>query len=310
MGPVAVELVVDEELKPGRFTVVGDAAPGRRRRPGADRSCCRRASASRSATGTVTVGRLPDCTIPLNDQNVSRRHAEIRPGRQRLRRGRPRIDERHQGQRHAHPRRAACSATATSSASARRTSASRRRSASGRSRHPHPPCDRPGPRHPQAGPAGLLYLFFARVLWAVWSEVRTADQPRRLPQPHRPTDDSAADGRRPAPAPKAPKRRRRAARGRRRPAGDPRAQGAPRRHVRRSATRSRSGATPAARSRSTDDTFVSQLHARVYLVDGQPMVEDLGSTNGTYLNGNRLNGARLLHPGDRLQVGNTVLEAQ
>ena len=29
----------------------------------------------------VTVGRLSDCTIPLNDQNVSRRHAEIRPGR-------------------------------------------------------------------------------------------------------------------------------------------------------------------------------------------------------------------------------------
>ena len=30
----------------------------------------------------VTVGRQGDCTIPLNDQNVSRRHAEIRPNRQ------------------------------------------------------------------------------------------------------------------------------------------------------------------------------------------------------------------------------------
>ena len=29
----------------------------------------------------VTIGRLSECTIPLNDQNVSRRHAEIRPGR-------------------------------------------------------------------------------------------------------------------------------------------------------------------------------------------------------------------------------------
>ena len=27
----------------------------------------------------VTIGRLPDCTIPVNDANVSRRHAEIRP---------------------------------------------------------------------------------------------------------------------------------------------------------------------------------------------------------------------------------------
>jgi pSer/pThr/pTyr-binding forkhead associated (FHA) protein len=58
------------------------------------------------------------------------------------------------------------------------------------------------------------------------------------------------------------------------------------------------------------DTFVSQRHARVHLVDGQPMVEDLGSTNGSFHNGNRLHGVRLLHPGDRIQVGYTVLEAQ
>jgi len=40
------------------------------------------------------------------------------------------------------------------------------------------------------------------------------------------------------------------------------------------------------------------------------MVEDLGSTNGSFHNGNRLVGARLLHPGDRVQFGYTVLEAQ
>ena len=28
----------------------------------------------------VTIGRMSECTVPLNDQNVSRRHAEIRPG--------------------------------------------------------------------------------------------------------------------------------------------------------------------------------------------------------------------------------------
>ncbi len=33
---------------------------------------------------------------------------------------------------------------------------------------------------------GLLYLFFARVLWAVWSEVRSRQQPRRPAPPHRP----------------------------------------------------------------------------------------------------------------------------
>jgi pSer/pThr/pTyr-binding forkhead associated (FHA) protein len=40
------------------------------------------------------------------------------------------------------------------------------------------------------------------------------------------------------------------------------------------------------------------------------MVEDLGSTNGTFHNGNRLSGSRLLHPGDRIQVGTTLIEAQ
>ncbi|MEJ7721796.1 MAG: FHA domain-containing protein [Ilumatobacteraceae bacterium] len=59
-----------------------------------------------------------------------------------------------------------------------------------------------------------------------------------------------------------------------------------------------------------NDAFVSGLHARVFDMDGQPMVEDLSSTNGSFLNGTRLNGMKLLHTGDRVQVGYTVLEAQ
>lgn len=59
-----------------------------------------------------------------------------------------------------------------------------------------------------------------------------------------------------------------------------------------------------------DDSFVSQLHFRVYDYEGQPMLEDLGSTNGTFLNGNKITGAKLLHPGDRIQVGTTIIEAQ
>lgn len=57
-----------------------------------------------------------------------------------------------------------------------------------------------------------------------------------------------------------------------------------------------------------DDTFVSQLHARIYVREGQPFVEDLGSTNGTFLNRARLTQTMPLHRGDRLQVGQTVLE--
>ena len=44
--------------------------------------------------------------------------------------------------------------------------------------------------------------------------------------------------------------------------------------------------------------------------NGEVIVEDLGSTNGTYLNGDRVQGARPLRKGDRIQLGRTVLEAQ
>jgi len=70
------------------------------------------------------------------------------------------------------------------------------------------------------------------------------------------------------------------------------------------------GRDPACTIVVDDDAYVSQVHLRVFDYDGQPMVEDLGSTNGTYHNGVKLNGAKLLHPGDRLQVGTTVIEAQ
>ena len=33
------------------------------------------------------------------------------------------------------------------------------------------------------------------------------------------------------------------------------------------------------------------------------MIEDLGSTNGTYLNEEQLNGPQPLHPGDRIRIG-------
>jgi pSer/pThr/pTyr-binding forkhead associated (FHA) protein len=57
-----------------------------------------------------------------------------------------------------------------------------------------------------------------------------------------------------------------------------------------------------------DDTYVSQLHARIYIRDGKPFVEDLGSTNGTFLNRDRLSKTMPLHRGDKLQIGQTVLE--
>jgi len=56
------------------------------------------------------------------------------------------------------------------------------------------------------------------------------------------------------------------------------------------------------------DTYISQFHARIFPRDGAWYVEDLGSTNGTYLNQRKLTGPSELHAGDRLRVGKTTLE--
>lgn len=56
----------------------------------------------------------------------------------------------------------------------------------------------------------------------------------------------------------------------------------------------------------TDD-YASAHHARVYERGSGVWVEDLRSTNGTRLNGHPLRRPARLRPGDRLQIGHTVL---
>lgn len=58
-----------------------------------------------------------------------------------------------------------------------------------------------------------------------------------------------------------------------------------------------------------EDTYVSQLHARVFRRDTQVLLEDLGSTNGTFCNGKKVTGPVAVRKGDKIQVGRTVLEA-
>jgi pSer/pThr/pTyr-binding forkhead associated (FHA) protein len=57
-----------------------------------------------------------------------------------------------------------------------------------------------------------------------------------------------------------------------------------------------------------EDNYVSQLHARVFTRDGTVWVEDLGSTNGTYVNDRRVSSPLAVRRGDQLKVGSTVLE--
>lgn len=56
------------------------------------------------------------------------------------------------------------------------------------------------------------------------------------------------------------------------------------------------------------DTYVSQAHARISNRNGSWVVEDLGSTNGTYLNQRKVTAPVALAAGDRIRVGKTTLE--
>jgi hypothetical protein len=57
-----------------------------------------------------------------------------------------------------------------------------------------------------------------------------------------------------------------------------------------------------------DDIYASTLHARLFRQKEQLWVEDLGSTNGTYVNSERISQAHRLGKGDVLQAGSTVFE--
>ena len=57
-----------------------------------------------------------------------------------------------------------------------------------------------------------------------------------------------------------------------------------------------------------DDSYSSQSHARLFRDGSQHLLEDLGSTNGTYLNRQKVDNATAVRIGDFVQVGSTVFE--
>lgn len=54
-----------------------------------------------------------------------------------------------------------------------------------------------------------------------------------------------------------------------------------------------------------EDPFASSRHARISRQGHVLVIEDLGSTNGTYLNEDPLNGPQPLHDGDRVRIGDS-----
>ena len=139
---------------------------------------------------------------------------------------------------------------------------------------------------------GLLYLFFARVLWAVWTEVRVPAAPGLTV--NRLKKSGSAKVAKPAvgvaskllmvePA------------------------------TMRGSTVSLDDEVLVGRGADcditlTDDAFVSTKHARFFKKDDNWYVEDLGSTNGTLVNSHRITAPVLLRVDDRVQTGTAVFE--
>jgi predicted component of type VI protein secretion system len=61
---------------------------------------------------------------------------------------------------------------------------------------------------------------------------------------------------------------------------------------------------------TVSDSFASHLHARIFLQDNSQYLEDLTSTNGTFVNGEKIESPQILKCHDRIQIGDTVLEAK
>lgn len=139
-----------------------------------------------------------------------------------------------------------------------------------------------------------LYVFFMRVLWAVWVEVRV------------PAVQRVGAGR---------------------PSSGPQSTGVVARQFRVSAIKAVAPATikghvypvsdiPFTVGRADDndlfmpdDPYISGRHAHIYLHAGYVVIDDLGSTNGTYVNNSRITEPNDLEIGDRIQIGGIILEA-
>jgi pSer/pThr/pTyr-binding forkhead associated (FHA) protein len=140
----------------------------------------------------------------------------------------------------------------------------------------------------------VLYLFFLRVLRAVWVELR---EPKVITAPGAEASpagqEAPGDGRT-----------------RKQPTGRLLVKEPPERQGQSFdlGDELTVGRAPGCGVPLPEDTFVSQLHARVFRRDGELFVEDLGSTNGTFVNSKQVAAPVPLRRGDILQVGKTVLE--
>jgi hypothetical protein len=151
----------------------------------------------------------------------------------------------------------------------------------------------------QWGVIVLIFLFFLRVIRAVWVEMSPATirKPRWQKRQERREERVAS---RPAAAPKASRRKQLYLKVVQPPS-----------HAGRSYDLDDEltiGRSPGCGVSTPEDIYTSTLHARLFRRNEQLWVEDLGSTNGTYVNSERISKAVRLGKGDMLQIGSTVFE--
>jgi pSer/pThr/pTyr-binding forkhead associated (FHA) protein len=151
----------------------------------------------------------------------------------------------------------------------------------------------------QWGVIALIFLFFLRVIRAVWVEM----SPATIRKPRSVRRQERRDERATSSAPSQPRS------ARRRQLYLKVVQ--PPEHAGRSYDLDDEltiGRSPGCGVSMPEDIYTSTLHARLFRRNDQLWVEDLGSTNGTFVNSEQIAQAVRLGKGDLLQVGSTVFE--
>jgi FHA domain len=152
----------------------------------------------------------------------------------------------------------------------------------------------------QWGVIALIFIFFLRVIRAVWVEMSPATirKPRSMRRQEKREARIAA---RPPDRPRTERRRRQL-------------------HLKVVQPPGQAGRTydlddeltvgrsPGCGVSVPEDIYTSTLHARLFRRNDQLWVEDLGSTNGTFVNSEQIGQAVRLGKGDQLQIGSTVFE--
>ncbi len=151
----------------------------------------------------------------------------------------------------------------------------------------------------QWGVIALIFLFFLRVLRAVWVEMSpaTVRKSRSERRQERRQERTAA---RPPVRPRETRRRQLYLK-----VVQPAAQAGRTYDLDDELTVGRS---PGCGVAMPEDIYTSTLHARLFRRNDQVWIEDLGSTNGTFVNSEQIKQAVRLSKGDLLQIGSTVFE--